>query len=65
MLHDKYFLRHDFLKIYLRKIQIDFIFFMILYGIDKEVYLCLFEHKIQENMFKSITAHFWGFFLVF
>ena len=27
MLYDKYFLRYDFLKIYLQKIQIKFLFF--------------------------------------
>ena len=46
MLYEKYFSCYDFLKIYLRKIQIDFFFqfIMVLSGINEEVYLFLFEH---------------------
>ena len=41
MLYDQYFLRYDFLKIYLQKIQMEFFsIFFILCRINKGVYLC-------------------------
>ena len=68
MLYSRYFLRAEFLKINLRKIQIDFFFFMILSRINKGVYLSLFEHAntrkyvyehncLSVRVFLSILAH--------
>ena len=68
-LWDKCFSRYEFLKIYLRKMQIDFFYYlMILIRINKRVYLYLFEHantrkQVDEHScssmraFLSISAH--------
>ena len=53
ILYNKYFLRYEFSKIYLPKIQIDF-FFMILSRINRGVYLSLFEHA---NTRKHVYEH--------
>ena len=70
MLYDKYFSSYEFLKIFLRKILVDFFFrfFMTLCRINKGVYLCLFGHAntrkhVYEHscssvrVFLSILAH--------
>ena len=50
MLYDKYFSRYEFLKIYLRKIQIELFFiFMISSRINKGVHLSLLEHANTRN----------------
>ena len=50
MLYVKYFLRYDFLKIYLRKT----FFFYDLCRINEGVYLCLLEHA---NTKKDVYEH--------
>jgi len=65
MLYDQYFLRYDFLKIYLQKIRIEFFsIFFLLCRIIKGVNLCLLEHaNTKKNVhehgcsFLSILAH--------
>ena len=56
MLYNKYFLRYDFLKIYLQKIRI-IIFFLFQEGSIRECIQACLSMQIQENMFMSIAAH--------
>ena len=57
-LWDKYFSRYEFLKIYLRKIQIEF--FSIYFDfsrITEEVYLYLFEHaNTRKHVYEQICS---------
>ena len=57
-LWDKYFSCYEFLKIYLRKMQIEFFpFFMILCRINKGAYLWLFEHaNIRKHVYEQTCS---------
>ena len=60
MIYDNCFSRYDFLKINLRKIEIEFFWFFIISSRNnKKVYLCLIEHANtkKKRMFMSIAAH--------